>query len=959
MPTMATHLDNNTSITLIRRTPRTPSPPTVLPSQLSTSADAAAPETSNSPGLAAVDTSPNTNSLIHEANPSADWRKSEPEGNGAPNRNVDGVRIAGSPPSAFPLRGQPRGGFSHASPPASPFAAYRQLAHPNNGYQSFGDYLGSSPGRSGPLSMGPLNDPYPPPPHHLQAHFYGAPEIDFGEARPQPEDMSPSNASCCMFDSLGPAGDEGQRAIEDVLLVGFRHCLEIYSVGKSKPTRIGLLDGLRGLVLAARILPATSRNDSLRSLRPLVAVVVHGLCESSNPETESRPGTSHSQDSIFDPSGSMLHALHTTDIGIAGGSPYFQTTVDVYSLKAKRHLATLLRNPQVRAEVSRDHPSGWTAPPAASLVIQASSKFIVAGSGASGELFIFSSGSGGSEGTPISFKCLGKFWTRTSQKRSRSLSVSSNSSQGRKLSSPSPPRSHRLDTPMFCLNHRWLAVVPPLSSAQQTMHAVIDGERSPQKVPGLTSHTAPSDTPVTCETDTPEAEGLLNRVARDVTQELMKGARWVGGHGIQAWNNYWSKPPDRNYPTSSSSYIARPSSMPQAQPSFPPTHADDSLPTPKSSQLTSVSLLDLEKLVEGQRLKPDKMLQPIATFSVPYGCSFVSFAPSGLHLSTTSSKGDVQQVWSLLRVVHGEAGHGIIRDLDGRAPFVREVKRFTRMTEANIVDVVWAQPRGEKLAVVTDRGTVHIYDIPLASYRWPAPRRVRRPSASGTAGTAGTGPTILEHDTDAAAHPEQLESRISAALNVVAGRTQPLFAAVRGRPTSAGSALTGWRDLVIPARTGATSGKAVTAGFNKSVGAATGTVNSLRHLGENRISLPTSTSPILPGCVSWLGQRNQGFIAVSGGNVVKIHRVTQSTNPRAGRRRSSVAANKPLEFTIPASAAASRKPHAGVETVYDNERQNRAPSLGGFWQASNQSHHPAGKSRAPQPLSCAEIETNA
>lgn len=956
MSTMAAHLHDNTFITLIRRTPRTPSPPAILPSQLPTSADAAATETVNPPGLAALGASPNTHSPIHEVNPSSDWRKSEPVGNGAPNRNVDGVSIGGSPPSAFPLRGQPRGGFSHASPPASPYAAYRQLARPNNGYQSFGDYLGSSPSRSRPISMCPPHDPYPPPPHQPQAHFYGAPDIDFRVAGPQLEDTLPSKASCCTFDSLGPAGDEGQRASEDVILVGFKNCLEIYSVGKSKPTRIGLLDGLRGVVLAARILPAPSRNDPLRSLRPLVAVVVHGIYESSNPETESRPGTSHSQDSIFDPSGSMLHALHATDIGIAGGPPYFQTTVDVYSLKAKTHLATLLKNPQVKAEVSRDYPSGWTAPPAASLVIQASSKFIVAGSGASGELFIFNSGSGGSEGTPISFKCLGKFWTRTSHKRSRSLSVSSDSSHGRKPSSPSPPRSDRLDTPIFSLNHRWLAVVPPLSSAQKTMHAVIDGERFPQKVPGLTSHTAPSDTPVTCETDTPEAESLLNKVARDVTQELMKGARWVGGHGIQAWNNYWSKPPDRNHPTSSSPYIARPSSMPQAQPSFPPTHADDSLPTSNSSPLTLVSLLDLEKLVEGQRLKPDKSMQPIATFSVPHGCSFVSFAPSGLHLSTTSTKGDVHQVWSLLRVVHGEPGLGIIRDVDDRAPFVREVKRFTRMTEASIVDVVWAQPRGEKLAVVTDRGTVHIYDIPPASYQWPAPRRILRP---GISGAAGTGPTSLEHDPGAAPHPEQLESRISAALNVVAGRTQPFLAVVRGRPTSAGSALAGWRDLAIPARTGATSSKAVTAGFNKSVGAAAGTVNSLRHLGENRISLPTSPSPVLPGCVGWLGQRNQGFIAVSGGNMVKVHHVTQSNNPKAGKRRSSVAANKPLEFTIPASAAPSMTPHAGSETVFHKERQNHAPSVGGFWQASNQSYQLAGKSQAPHPLSCAEIETNA
>ena len=800
------------------------------------------------------------------------------------------------------------------------------------------------------------NDPYPPPPHQPQAHFYGAPEIDFGMIRPHIGKMWSSKALCCVFDSLASAGDESQRATEEVLLIGFEHSMDVYSIGKSKPTRIGCLEGLRGAVLGAKILPARSRNDPLRSFRPLVAVVVHGVYEPSKSEMDSRPSTSHSQDSVFDPSGSMLHALHAADTSIAGGSSYFQTTVDVYSLKAKRHLVTLFRSPKVKAEVSQDYRRASTAPPGGNVTIQASSKFIVVGSGASGELFVFDSGTDGPDDMPVAFKCLGKFWTRTSQKRSRSSSVSSDSSEMSTSSSASPGRSNGIDAPIYSLNHRWLAVVPPLASTQKTMHGVAEGERSPQKVPGLTSHTAPSESPITCETDTSEAESLFNRVARDITQELMKGARWVGGQGMQAWNNYWSKPPDQNTAALSSSYSVRPSSMPQAQPSFPPTHAD-TLSTRKSSQPISVSLLDLEKLAERQRLKPDKAMQPIATFSVPYGCSFVSFAPSGLHLLTTSTKGDVQQVWSLLRMVHGETGHGTTRNTDGRAPFVRESKRFTRMTEASVVDVVWAQPRGEKLAIVTDRGTVHIYDIPSASYQWPPPRRVLRSAAA--AGTTTTKPSTGEYVTDPAILPEQPESRFGAAFNMVAGRTQPLLAAVRGRPTSAGGAISGWRGLAIPAGAGATGGKAVSAGFNKSVGAATGTVNTLRHLGENRLSLPASQSPTMPGCIRWLGGRNQGFIAAVGGNVVKVHRVTQSTNLKAGKRRSSVIANKPLDFTIPTSAEPPRRPHRGSGTAIETEQRSLSASPNGFWQLTPQSHQPKSTTRAPHPLSCAEIETNA
>ena len=768
-----------------------------------------------------------------------------------------------------------------------------------------------------------------------------------------------SKAWCCMFDSLATAGEEGQRANSDIILVGSMKRMDVYSIGRSKPTLVGSLEGLRGAVLGAKLLPAQSRNDPLHFHRPLIVVVVHGVYEHSKAETESRPGTSDSQESLFDPSGSMLHALHAADTGIAGGPTYYQTTVEVYSLKSSKHLVTLLRTPKVKAEIAPDYRSGSTVPSGVSLIVQASSRFIVVGSGASGELFVFDSGTGGSDGVSVTFKCLGKFWTRTSHKRSRSLSVSSDSSETERSSSASPGRSDRPDVPIFSLNHRWLAVVPPLATTQKTMHATVDKELSPQKVPGLTSHTSPTEPPPNCEIDTPEAESLINKVARDMTQELMKGARWVGGQGMQAWNNYWSKAPERNATGSPSSYSARPSSMPHSQPSFPPTHANDTRSDRQRSQLTSVSLLDLEKLTEGQRLKPDKAMQPIATFSLPYGCSFVSFAPSGLHLLTTSGKGDVQQVWSLLRMLHGEAGRGATRNADARAPFIREIKRFTRMTEASIVDVVWAQPRGEKLAIVTERGTVHIYDMPSGSFQWPPPRRVLRPA---TTDAATMKPSPNESIADATSRPEQPESRFGAAFNVVAGRTQPLFAAVRGRPVSAGSALAGWKGLAIPAGAGTAGSKAVSAGLNKSIGAATGTVNSLRHLGENRLSLPTSLTPYVPRCVKWLGGRNQGFIAAVGGEVVKIHSVTPSTNPKAGKRRSSVIASRPLEFPIPTASEFSRRSQGGSggsEATMDHGQRVVSAPPNGFWQLPPQSHQSKSRTRAPHPLSCAEIETNA
>lgn len=903
-------------------------------------------KTGGSPVLAALQASPPSTDRPPETFSTAEWAKKVPLGKSPPDRVHDGFEVASSPPNALVPAGGPRGGFSHASPPTSPSAAYRQLVRPNNSYQSFGDYLGSSPGRARPISVHPQTEPYPPPPHHPQAHYYGAPEVDFGMARPRASQSRTSEASCCIFDSLATAGDAGQRSTEDVLIVGFEHSLDVYSIGRSKPVHVGRLHGLRGTVLGAKLLPAQTRNDPLHSLRPLLAVVVHGVHQTSSQDTESRPGTNQSQDDMFDPSDSMLHALHTTDPGIHSGPAYYQTTVDLYSLKESRYLGTLIKGPKVQAEVPLDHRQNILVPPAAALSVHASSKFIVVGSGDSGEVFVFDGQIRSSDDKPLAFKCLGKFWTRTSQKRLRSLSTSSGASRTRNSSEP-PKEDHRRNAPLLSLNHRWLAVVPPTSSTQNTMHAVIDGEPFPHKIPGLTTHTAPTEPTVNCETDTPEAESLLKRFGRDATQEFIKGARWVGGQGMQAWNHYW-KPSDETNDAFATTHAMRPMSMPRSHPSFPPTHANDTSTTRKSSHSFSVSMLDLEKLADGQRLKSDKAMEPIATFSVPHGCSFVSFAPGGLHLLTASTKGDVQQVWSLLRMLHGEAGHGPPRNPDDRGPFVREVKRFTRVTEANIVDVVWAHPRGDKLAIVTDRRTVHIYDIPSASFQWPPPRRVLRPASV----IATAEPSASVDVPTAAGPPEPMGSRFGAALNMVTGRTQPLLAAVRGRPVSAGSALSSWKGITIPGA-GATSGKVVSAGINKSVGAATNTVDSLRHLGENRISLPASPAAASPGCTRWLDGRNQGYVAAVGGKVITVHRLT------AGKNRPSVVASKPLSFSLPSTFETPKRPHVNSVTAIEVESYGLSASPRGFWPVVTPIHRPRSSTKAPHPLSFAEIETNA
>ncbi len=136
----------------------------------------------------------------------------------------------------------------------------------------------------------------------------------------------------------------------------------------------------------------------------------------------------------------------------------------------------------------------------------------------------------------------------------------------------------------------------------------------------------------------------------------MKGARWVGDQGMQAWKSYWQKPPDPNSPVVSPLPPANGFLPSSTHNPMPPTHANDEIPSRTISQRAVVSILDLEKLSASQSAREDVALQPSAAFALPDGCSLVSFTPNGLGLFTASAKGDVQHVWSLMRIAHGGRG---------------------------------------------------------------------------------------------------------------------------------------------------------------------------------------------------------------------------------------------------------------------------------------------------------------
>ena len=799
------------------------------------------------------------------------------------------------------------------------------------------------------------NSQQPPLPHQPQAHYYGAPDIDFGFLAARLEDKTSSDVTCCLLDSLALAGEEGLRTTENALLVGHEQALDVYAVDKSHFSCIGRLEGLRGSVIGAKILPSTTRDDRTRPSRPLVAAIVHGPYIPLEPDFRAPPGTSHDEDEVFDPSNSMLQALDSADTAGHSGPAYFQTTVEIFSLKKAEHITTLFRGPKKQTELSRANYQPMKPSLDEDLRIQANGRFITVSSGISGEVFVFESKATGQEAVPCTFQCIGKVWTKTSHRKTRSLSISSNSSEPGFLDDHSPTRFNRPNAAITSLSHRWLAVVPPTSSSQTTLHGTVDAA-SP-KIPGLTSHTSPAESQVNCELDTPDKESILNKVARDFSQEVIKGAKWVGGQGIHAWNSYWKQPDPNPQPHPNS--FTRSTTTPQMHQAFPPTHAHEDLSVRTNNLPALVSIIDLEKLSENQLSKPTVALQPIATFSLPYGCSMVSFTPSGLGLLTASAKGDVWHVWDLMRMVHGGANSSLLRDHNssGRGsdiePTVRQIAHYPRLTEARIVDVVWTEPRGERFALLTERGTVHIHDLPPSAFQWPPSRRTPRPTTSNKS-------SLADHEVDHTMRPRSSSSNtFSGALDMVTGRTQPLLANLRGRPASITNPFSGLGGLGFTAGAGVKGTKAVAAGFNKTVGAAAGTVNTIRHMGENRLTLPGSSQKIVAGCIKWLGGKHHGHLAVTGGDLVRIYTIQQSTIEKGGQRRPSVVGKRPIEYSLPGTTGNFINDARKDKSVLDHDIKQTSTSPRGYWLSPASGQGPKLPRNNPHPLSCAEIETNA
>ncbi|KAJ4391392.1 hypothetical protein N0V93_005009 [Gnomoniopsis smithogilvyi] len=818
--------------------------------------------TAPSPALDAISA---TSYATNTTRSTAEWMRGVPGLGSSPGGNLINFNLMGESPPTQPSSYEDNRGAPYAWPSPStrphytgqppstspPVQSKRPLSfHMDNHFAPSEAYAPSAASirRSSMHSQsayarGGMN---PPLPHQPQAHFYGAPEIDL-DLGAKAGMRAGERGYAYGFDTItGPLG-MSTRGKDTVVLTGYEGGLEVHSTTRNGLDTVASLKGLRGGVYQAKILP-WALNGSGSDPSPLVAVVVHGpmlpsLSLEAN-EVERASGATS-------PAGTDLGQRDASGIRTAAVE-YYQTTVDVYSLQDSRHIAVLLEGPKIPLTTTITSPIFQAPPPTGALRILAENGNIVVASGQTGESWIYRQTSIPHE-PRIEFRCVGKLWTAIQQP------LADPSSEAERLRLGQQRQAEK--APIIALRGKWIAYCPAAPSSQMGLRAKVPGPVQ-GKAPGLTSHTPPQLPSVVSDVDLPAADSIMNKLMRETTQEVISGAKWIGERGLQAFNNYWNKPAtaaqQARSPPNAQAWNGPFASRPEPQ--FPPTHGAAAPAVTKEPGL--VSIVDVETSLNSSSI------HPVTTFATS-GCSFLSFSPNGLSLFTASTKGDIQTVWDLLRIQFTKSSplHSAKISNSSNGPRVRQIAQFSRMTVARIMDVSWMKPNGECVAMVTERGTVHLLDLPTSAFIWPPPRRRLRPqettnnTSEGSTSAVSIAAGALNSAWDAA-RPLMNRSRRSSSNANAAG--------------SANAAQTAGSRIVGHANYG---GKIIAAGISHSLGKTGSAINQLRHSGDNRISLPSSSNPPGSSCVILVANRKDHSLFVLGAGFVR-------TFPQRPRRMS-------------------------------------------------------------------------
>lgn len=638
--------------------------------------------------------------------------------------------------------------------------------------------------------------------------------------------------------------------------------------------------------------------------------------------------------------------------------------------------------------------------------------------------------------------CQGKVWTTVQIPTGGSFSVESGNNGYPTGGGTSSLGFFQNGVPVFSLQGRWLSYSPPPASSSISAGGIVKVSHS-LAASSVMSQSPPSQPSITAMVDiTDGEEKLINRMAREATQEVIRGAKWVGEHGMKAWHNYWGAAGSQSGSGSQSLQTA-PNSLPSSHnggssgftgigggvgsvmgvsalgqqlqrerqmqqmatytngmtsPYFSSngaTYTSSITSTTPLSNSTSansaqhhaggyvksamhggsdpiyVSILDLGKFpssVDETQMLPTPgfpQCTPFATFQPPLGVSYLSFAPGGLTLLTVSGKGDVYSVWDLMRLIHkptnptqGHSGSSSVKtSLTAGSPLnvlgsrnVRLITRFTRMTVARIVDVTWSFPRGEKLAVITDRGTAHFYDLPYSAYQWPPYRKPPPSSASASGSPVQQAAGVVQ--------------AVQGAVSLIGSSTQPLLtAARRHRPSSS------IHTIKLPSPTGGifVNPRARQAAPETTRSSEGGKETYLPN-GVNKVSLPGNPQTIAPGFVKFLVGKEKGRVALTGGGLLDLYQMTDGSLGGSKKRRSMTSGGILLESCIAYDLPALP---GNMPVIKDHNDENQLIEIdkvvSGYW--SGKSHHTIGLSDVQyrrkdeqqpflqHPLSFAEIET--
>jgi hypothetical protein len=827
------------------------------------------------------------------------WAQDVPYGKSPPGNSVAGETVGESPPVQGGYLG--RGGFNSKTPPRSPA---QRKARP----VSFSSTVPPIPARQQSeygYRQSPSNYGSPPAlPHLPQQHFYSAQDINTGFGPPQAKEDT--QRTFMAFRELPAITARPPGVSRCGVFIGSKDRLDILaSCADGKYEAVGALLDLKGDVTDAMPLTWESGEDPFSEKRPLVAIAVHGKAI-----TQERDAYDTQSVAAGLPNGYIE----------TGQLPY-ETRIEVYSLKDQTYITTLLQIPSVSFSTLAN---GSTAPdPAGDLRLDAFGNHLIISSGVSGEVFVCGIGIP-QPGNELNIECLAKYWTNVQAQEPKRDSSHSRSPRTAVNDIGHDSQVHQ--SAILSGYGRWLAICPPGSSHLPTLSAKMAKTKRSKASASVESRSPPARPSISCAVESPDVDTLLGTIARGAAQQVVKGATWLGNQSVQAWNGYWNN--DQQQPASSTYLYSQRQHLQSGM--FPPTHASDLV----SREPDVVSIIDL------------KTLSTVATFQPPKGCSFLSFAPNGLNILTVSKKGDVQYVWDLMQMKHVQSVVMTTLD-DGTTaetamPKVRQIAKFERMTPTTVVDVVWEPALGERFALVTKKGTIHLFDLPLTAFRWPSPRRAgtTRPS------TAPSNPASTGESDDSPAG-----GILSSAWNI-ASKAPPMLASLRGRAPSLGQGLAGVgaAGIGIASATGVRGGRAVAAGLSKSLGAATGTMKNLRHAGETRLYVEALAANPAPGMITF-GRRNEkpvililDKVAIRSYNITKVQMRDKSNR----LQMTSVFGKKAVGFRLPHISSLA----AINERAQDEEAQGQS----GFW--LNQHRVSTSPARLSHPLSHAEIESN-